>query len=47
VPLPKDDLDHYLVAGREIDVPLNTSLRYAEAWNQGDEWRMGPTTTTI
>ena len=37
VPLPKDDGSQYLVSGRDVDVPLNTSPKYAQS--AGDGWR--------
>jgi hypothetical protein len=40
VPLPKDDGSQYLVSGRGVDVPLNTSPKYAESADAGDRWRM-------
>lgn len=40
VPLPKDDGSQYLVSGRGVDVPLNTSPKYAERADAGDGWRM-------
>jgi hypothetical protein len=30
----------YLIAGSGIDVPMNTSPKYAETWDEGDGWRM-------
>lgn len=40
LPLPNDDVGQYLVAGNGVDVPLNTSPKYAETWDQGNGWRM-------
>ena len=39
VPLPMDDASQYLVSGRDVDVPLNTSPKYAESADGGDGWR--------
>lgn len=38
VPIPRDDVDQYKVAG--ADVPLNTAPTYADEWQQGDDWQM-------
>jgi hypothetical protein len=40
VPVPNDDASQYLVSGRGVDVPLNTSPKYAEQFEAGDGWRM-------
>jgi hypothetical protein len=40
VPLPNDDVSQYLVAGEGVNVPLDTSPRYAEKWSESDGWRM-------
>jgi hypothetical protein len=37
VALPDDDVDQYLADG---DVPRDTSPKYAETWDRGDDWRM-------
>lgn len=42
VPLPNDDSSQYLVSGRTVNVPLNTSPKYAEQFSDGAEWRMAP-----
>ena len=40
VPLPRDDDAQYQIA--RADVALDTSPNYAEAWSEGDGWRMAP-----
>jgi hypothetical protein len=40
VPLPNDDVSQYLVAGAGVDVPVNTSPKYAEKWDEGEGWKM-------
>jgi hypothetical protein len=40
VPQPNDDVGQYLVAGRGIDIPINTSPKYTEKSEAGDGWTM-------
>lgn len=40
VPLPNDDRSQYLISGHDVDVPMNTSPKYAERYAEGDDWRM-------
>jgi hypothetical protein len=40
VPLPQDDDAQYQIARAEV--ALDTSPNYAEAWSEGDGWRMAP-----
>jgi len=40
VTLPRDDVNQYLTAGHGVDVPVNTSPKYAEQYAEGDGWRM-------
>lgn len=42
VPLPNDDIGQYLITGPGVNVPLDTSPRYAERWADGEDWRMAP-----
>jgi hypothetical protein len=39
VALPRDDVSQYMTSGHGVDVPVNTSPRYAESFSDGAGWR--------